>query len=34
LMDLLLGRKEELEVLKEVSLLPSYQKLMMQLRAK
>ena len=34
LMDLLLGRKEELEVLKEVSLLPSYPKLMMQLRAK
>jgi len=34
LMDLLLGRKEELEVLKEVSPLPSYQKLMQQLRAK
>jgi antitoxin CptB len=34
LMDLLLGRKEELEVLKEVSFLPSYTKLMMQLRAK
>jgi antitoxin CptB len=34
LMDLLLGRKEELEVLKEISFLPSYQKLMMQLREK
>ena len=34
LMDLLLGRKEELAVLKEISVSPVYKKLMVQLRAK
>ncbi|MBT8564970.1 succinate dehydrogenase assembly factor 2 [Polynucleobacter paneuropaeus] len=34
LMDLLIGRKDELSVLKEISFSPAYQKVMMRLREK